>query len=129
MAQIAGWRADQLGNLMRVLKLSAIYLQEGLRVFEENLGHRFDQMSLPSARWAQKEQVSQGFSGAGKPYLKNLIDFGDLSYSLILSDDFLEKLILEVESVAVAQLRVESNCTFSYVHCWPRLLATALNRL
>ena len=49
MAEIAGRRADQFGNLVRVLKFGAVDLDAGARVAEQGLRHCFDHPGLSRA--------------------------------------------------------------------------------
>ena len=46
VAQVSWRRADQFGNLVRVLKLRAIHLDERTGISEQDLGRGFDDARL-----------------------------------------------------------------------------------
>src|SRR5271157_675945 len=87
MTQIAGRRADQLCNLMRMLELSAVNLDAGAWVAKQRLRNGLDDASLAGPRRSQEKEVSDRAAGRVQSGQEHLIDFGDLLDGGILSYD------------------------------------------
>ena len=60
MTEVAGRRADQLRNLVAVLKLAAIDLRQTAPVSEQRLGRCLDRPGLAAARGTEEEKVCDG---------------------------------------------------------------------
>src|SRR5207249_12137826 len=61
--QISRGRADQLGNLMRMLKFRAINLDHRTGFAKENLGSRFHNARLSRAGWPEKQKIPYRAAG------------------------------------------------------------------
>ena len=58
VSDVAGRRANQLRDLVTVLKLAAIDFDDGLGSSEQYLGNRLDGSRLAGTRRSQKQEVS-----------------------------------------------------------------------
>ena len=63
VAEISRRRTDELGDLMGVLKLSAIDLDAGARIAEDRFSHRLDDPRLPGPGGSQEQQISNRMPG------------------------------------------------------------------
>src|SRR5467141_3541018 len=110
VSQVSRRRADQLGNLVRVLELGAIDLDAGPCVTEERLGHRFHHPRLAGAGRPQKQQIAHWTARRIQPGQKHLKDFRDLLDSLILPYNLPAQGGLKVTGVIAAAARVKHGC-------------------
>src|SRR5271166_355933 len=77
MTQIAGRRADQLCDLMRMLELSAVNLDAGACVAKQRLCHGLDDARLAGSRGSQEQETSNGAARRIQPREKHLVNFAD----------------------------------------------------
>ena len=89
MSQIAGRRADQLGDFVAVLELGAIDFDYRACITDEALSHGLHEARLAGAGRPKEEQGSYRPAGAGEACEVSLIDAQDLLDSLVLTDDTL----------------------------------------
>ena len=107
MSQISRRRADQLRDLVGMLKLRAIDLDAGMRVAEQRLGHRFHHPRFARAGRAQKKQVAHRTSRRIQSRQKHLVDLGHLFNSLVLPYDAAAQCGFKFPSIVAAAVRVQ----------------------
>src|SRR5271167_2142432 len=107
MSQVPRGRANQFGNLVGVLKLSAIDLDAGLSVAEQGLGHGFHYPRFARTGRPEEQEIAYGTARSIQPSQKHLIDFRDLLDGLILADNLAAQGVLKVTSIVAAAGRVE----------------------
>ncbi len=110
VSQVSRRRTDQLGNLVRVLKLGAIDLDAGAGIAEQRFGHGFDHARLAGTGRPQKQQVAYRPSRRVQPGQKHLVDFGYLFDGLFLADDLAAQGGFEVTRIVAPAGRVEHGC-------------------
>jgi len=88
MPQISRGRADQLGNLMRMLKFRAINLDHRTGFAKENLGSRFHNARLSRAGWPEKQKIPYRAAGRVQSGAKDLVEVHECVHTLFLSDNF-----------------------------------------
>src|SRR5215831_10010850 len=87
MPKVAGRRADQLRDLVRVLEFAAINLDHRGRVAEKQFGCGLDDSGLARACWPKEQQRPNRPVHWRKARLENLIERGQGAYRPVLSDD------------------------------------------
>ena len=87
MSEVSRRRADQLGDLVRVLKFGAVDLDARLGIAEQRLGHRLHDARLARSGRPQKQQVADRAAGRIQPGEKHLINFGDFFDGRVLAND------------------------------------------
>src|SRR5579862_5407475 len=107
VSQITRRRTDQLRNLVRVLELSAINLDAGMRVTEQSFGHGFHYACLPGSGRPQKKQIAHRAPWRIQPRQKHLVDLGDLFDGLVLTHNPAAQRSFKLASVAAAAVRIE----------------------
>ncbi len=115
MAEIARRRANQLGDLVRVLELRAVNLDASMGVTEKRLGHGFHHTRLAGAGRPQKQKISHRPTRRIQPGEKHLIDLGDLFHGRILADDLPPQSGLEIQCFAAATRGIQC-CVQSSFH-------------
>src|SRR5262249_13135474 len=95
VAQIAGRRSDQFGDLMAVLELGTVDLDHRPRTAGESLRHRFHKPRLAGTGGAQKEKVGNGTSRTRHTSEVGLVHLDDLLDGLVLTDDLFVQVGLE----------------------------------
>ena len=75
--------SDQLGDLMRVLKFSAIDLGHQIRIAKENLRSRLNDTCLARARRTQEEQRANRLTGRRQSGEVNLVEPGNPPHSTL----------------------------------------------
>src|SRR5437660_11710296 len=108
MAQVSGRRADELGNLVAVLKFGAVNLDASARFAVQGLGHGLDHTRLTGASGAKKQKITYRVVGRVQPGQKHLIDFGDFLNGLILPYDLAPASLFKGHGIAAATKRVDS---------------------
>src|SRR5438105_13610527 len=119
MTQVSGRRADELGNLVAVLKFGAVNLDAGARLAVQGLGHGLDHTRLTRASGAKKQEIAYRVVGRVQPGQKHLIDFGDFLNGLILPYDFARQSIFKVHGIAAATKRIECGIKAGLHDCCP----------
>src|SRR6266404_3880069 len=87
--QVPWGRANQFGDLMRVLKFRAIHFDYRSAIAEQNLSGGLDNARLAWTGRPQKEQVSNWASWRVQPGTEHLVEFDKRLHGLVLSHDFL----------------------------------------
>src|SRR5438552_16847233 len=106
MAQVSGRRADELGNLVAVLKFGAVNLDASARFAVQGLGHGLDHARLTRASVAKKQEIAYREVGRVQPGQKHLIDFGVFLNGLILPYDLAQQVIFKVYGIAALMYRL-----------------------
>src|SRR5262245_32884418 len=96
MAEVAWRRADQLGDLVRVLEFRAINLNDRVSVSEEHLRGSFDHVSLARSSRSEKQHGSERSVWAGHTGLKYLVYGSEVANGSLLSNYAMTKPRLEV---------------------------------
>src|ERR1700756_417722 len=87
MAEVSWRRTDELGNLVRVLELTAINFDAGMRIAEHCFRHGFHYAGLSGPRGSEEKQISDGTSGRIQSSHEHLIDFTYFLDCLVLAGD------------------------------------------
>jgi hypothetical protein len=87
VSQVSRGRADQLRDLMTVLKLRAIDLDYSSRILQQGLGGCLDDASLSGAGRSQEKKVSDRPAGRRESRHVSLIRPHDLVNRRVLSND------------------------------------------
>ena len=87
MSQITRRRTDQLGYLVRVLKLGAVNPDNCIRVAEENLGSGFNDARFAGSCRPQEEHRTDRLVGRIHARQEDLIKVARLSYGALLTDN------------------------------------------
>src|SRR5690348_7994276 len=87
MAEVSWRRTDELRNLVRVLELTAINLDTGMRIAEHRFRHGFHNPCLSRPRGSKEKQISHWTSGRIQSGHEHLIDFSYFLDCLVLADD------------------------------------------
>ena len=87
MAQISRRRADQLGDLVRVLELRAVDLDQARGSPKSDFGHRLHYARFARTGRPQKQEVAHRTPWRIQPRQKHLVELGHLLYGRILADD------------------------------------------
>src|SRR5208337_514885 len=115
MTQIARRRANQLGDLVRMLELSAVNLDAGAHIPKQRLRHGLDDAGLARPRRSQEEEIPNWAAGRIQSRQKHLINFADFLDSGILAYDPAPKSGLKL-LCGVAALRGIQSCVQSGFH-------------
>ncbi len=110
MSQVSRRRADQLGNLVRMLELGAIDLDAGPRVAKQRLRHRLHHPRFAGAGRPQEQQIAHGTVRRIQASQKHLIDFRYLFDRLILAHNLPAQGSLKVTGVVAAAARIKHGC-------------------
>ncbi len=89
VAEIAGGRADDLGDFVGVLEFGAVDFDDGAGAAEKNLRGGFHDAGFAGAGGAEEEQIADGASNA-----------------VVLADDFRAQGILKFNGVRAADTRI-----------------------
>src|ERR1700741_2434566 len=96
MAQVSRWRAHQFGDLMRMLKLSAINLDNRIRVVKENFGRRFNHSCFAGSGRTEKEQRAERTISLVESGEKKLKETAHTAHGIVLTDDARGKILVEL---------------------------------
>jgi hypothetical protein len=92
---------------MLVLEFCAIDLDECLGIAEERFSERFDDAGFAGSGRSEEQQVTYWTSWGIQTGKKHLVDFDDLVYSKVLSDDSAPQRCFEFGGVAAAPVGVK----------------------
>src|SRR5262249_2249798 len=106
MPQISRRRANQLGDLMRMLKLRAVDLDAGARIAKQCLRHRLHYAGLARTRWSQEQQIPPRTPLRIQSRQKRLVDLRYLFDSLVLADNVAMQSICKLGCICVATRRI-----------------------
>src|ERR1700676_5303994 len=87
VTEITWRRADELGNFVGVLELSAVNFDAGACVAEQSFRCGFDYAGLSRSGWAEKQEIAYGATGRIQPSQKHLVNLCDLFNRCVLSYD------------------------------------------
>jgi hypothetical protein len=107
MSEISGGRADELGDLVTVLKFGAVYFDHGGGIADEGFSGGFDHTSLAGAGGPEEQEVSDGAAGAIHACQKHLIDVDDLLDRLFLTDNPPAQIAVQLFRIMTRPGRVE----------------------
>ena len=107
VSQIAWRRANQLGNLVRVLKLRAIHLNDRARFYKEDFGGRFHNTRLSGTGWTEKQQVPHRAAGGIQARAENLIQVDERLHRLFLAHNLRTERGLKIDRFRAALIRIE----------------------
>src|SRR4051812_16927638 len=120
MSQVSRRRADQLCDLMRVLKLCAVDLDAGASLAKKRLGECLDHAGLPRAGGSKKQKVPYWAAGRIQSRQEHLIDFGDFFDGGVLSHDLAAQGGFEIGCVVAAKSGIEGGIkTGFHMYCIP----------
>lgn len=97
VAEVAGRRADEFGDLVFHLELAAVDAEEVGGTAVENFGEGLDSVGLAGSGRTKQEEDAARASGRSEARLKDLDARSDGVDSLVLSDDTAAKLRAEVQ--------------------------------
>ena len=109
MAQVARRATDELRDLVRVLKLRAIDLDDGVVVIEQHFGSRFDNARLARTGRPQKQHGADGAARVLHSREVNLIEAGDAAHGALLADDQPRQLGFEFLCAGAFQIGIERH--------------------
>ena len=115
VAEVSRRRADQLGDLVRVLELGAVDLDAGASVAEQGFRHGFDDAGLAGAGGPQKQEVADRTAGRIQAGQEHLVDLDHLFNGLLLADDFAAKGVFKLPGIIAAAGWVE-HCVEDRFH-------------
>src|SRR5260370_10718016 len=107
MPQIPRRRANQLGNLMGVLKFRAVDLDYRAGVSKENLGGGFHDARLARTGRPEKKQIPYRTARRIQSGAKDLVQVHQCLHTLFLSDNFPPQRGLEIDRVRAALVGIE----------------------
>ena len=87
VSQISWRRANQLRDLVAMLKLRAIDLDDSTRVLEQRFRRRLNNSGLARTGGTKEQKVSNGPAWGIHPREMHLVDVDDMLNRLILPDD------------------------------------------
>ena len=120
MSKVAGRRTYQLGDLMGMLELGAVDFDDGVVVFEQNLGGGLYDPSLSRPGWSEKQHSSDGSARILHSRKEYLIKTGNSAHSAFLSDYQGPKLVFELFGLRALFLRIQGysilGMTFRIFH-------------
>ncbi len=119
MSQVSRRRANQLGNLVRVLKFGAVDLDASLRIAEQRLSHGFHHARLARSRRSKKQKVPDRAAGRIQPSQEHLVNFGDLLDGRVLANDLAPesgfKILRRIAAPRRIQRCIESGFHFCHL--------------
>src|SRR5260370_22596832 len=107
MSQIPRRGANQLSNLMGVLKFRAIDLDYRAGISKENLGGGFHDSRLARTRRSKKQQIPYRTARRVQSGAKYLVQVHQRLHALFLSDDFPAQRGLEIDGIRAAFVGIE----------------------
>src|SRR5262249_55178568 len=110
MAQVSRGRADQLGNLVRVLKLSAVDLDHRVWVVKKYFRRRFDDPRLARTGRTKKQKRANGPARRVHVGKEGLIEAAQLADCILLSHDAGLQTVREIPSASTLLRRVQKYC-------------------
>src|SRR5207244_4309022 len=87
VAEVARRGANELGNLVGVLKFRAIYLDDRAGIPKQDLRRRFDDAGLSRARRPEKEEVSYGAARRVQSGTEDLVHVDQGLYTFLLANN------------------------------------------
>src|SRR5215467_14457068 len=107
-------RANQLGNLVRVLKLRAIHLDDRAGVSKQNLRSGFHDARFARSRWSQKKQITDGTAWRIQTGAKHLVQVHERLQRLFLADNLRSQCRLEVNRIRTALAWIERKSVVAH---------------
>src|SRR5213082_1612665 len=123
MAQIAGRRTNQLGNLVRVLELRAIDLYDRSSISKKDLGGSFHNARLSRTGWSEEQQVAYRAAGRLQSGTKHLKHVNQRLHTLFLPYDLCSQGRLKITRVIAADGRIQlmADGSFHFINPSSRL--------
>src|SRR6266480_2887214 len=123
MAQIAGRRTNQLGNLVRVLELRAIDLYDRARIPKKDLGRSFHNARLSRTGWTEEQQVAYRAAGRIQSGTKHLKHVNQGLHTLFLPYDLCSQGRLKITRVIAADggIQLMADGGFHFINPSSRL--------
>src|SRR5437868_12638847 len=87
MTQVSGRRANELGDLMTVLKLGAVYLDHRAGVLDQCFSRSLDNPRFPGTRRSEEQKVADRAARSAHAREVHLIDVDNLLDRLLLPHD------------------------------------------
>src|SRR6516165_10476148 len=87
VTQVAWGRADQLGNLVRVLEFGTIHLDHKARVTEQNFGCGFDNPGFTGSGRPEEQQIANGTTWRVQAGTEDLVEVDQSLNALFLTDN------------------------------------------
>jgi hypothetical protein len=112
--EISRRRADQLGNLVRVLELGAINLEHRARIAEQHFRRGFDDARLPRPGGSEEQQVAHGTSRRVQPGAKHLVQIHHRLHRFVLPYDLAAHASIEILGLETSARRVQLSSSPSH---------------
>src|SRR5262245_42633404 len=109
MAQISRRRADELGNLVGVLKFCTVTLDSRARVTKEDVGSGFNAQSSAGAGGTKKEQRGKWTPRLVHPSEEQLGEVAHTAHRFLLADDPGLQLLIELLGALTFESGVEEE--------------------
>src|SRR6184192_2863081 len=113
VAEVARRGANELGNLVGVLKFRAIYLDNRAGIPKQDLRRRFDDAGLSRARRPEKEEVSYGAARRVQSGTEDLVHVDQGLYTFLLANNLGAQGSMKIPRIVAAygwvQLVAESS--------------------
>ena len=109
VAQVAGRRADQLGDLVAVLELGAIDLHHRARIAHQAFRGGFHNARFPRSGWTEKQKTGHRFARRAHPRRPGLVRIHHLPNCHFLPYHPLAQVALEHLGVPPFPGRIEQN--------------------
>src|SRR6185312_9416305 len=120
MSQVTWRRANELRNLVTVLKFSAIDFDDRPRVMDQRLGESLDCTCFPRPSGTQKEKIGNRASRSGHPCQIHLIHVDDLLNGFVLPYNHLAERTIQRFGITSRLCRIQSLVESAH---WPLLLS------
>src|SRR5258708_38268255 len=88
VAEIAGGRADDLGDFVGVLEFGAVDFDDGTGAAEKNLCGGFNDAGFAGTGGAKEEQIADGASGGVESSGEELDQLDEGLDAAVMADDF-----------------------------------------
>src|SRR6266852_2309553 len=105
--QIPWGRANQFGDLMRVLKFRAVHFDYRAGISKEDLRRSLDNARLAGAGGPQEQQISDWAPWRAQPGTEHLIELDKRLHGLVLPNDLLPQRILKMARRGTPLSRVQ----------------------
>ncbi len=109
VAEVAGRRADELGDFVAVLEFGAIDFNDGAIGAGEGFGGGFDDPGLAGAGGAEEEEVADGAMRGAEAGEVHLVDIDNLGDGFILADNQLAEAAFERRGFAAGPVGIEEG--------------------
>src|SRR4029079_5901312 len=115
MAEVSRRRADQLRNLVRMLKLRAVDLHDRVGVAVQNFRRGFDNASFTGTSRPQKQHRAARPVWRVHAGEKDLVEAAHAAHCAFLTYDASVETLLEVLSARALLIRIQEDCAHGFV--------------